>query len=425
MKIKIKHLPYEQAIHLPRPKHKRPQKPLWILHALVRILAIPDLWATKFKFTQSRMDQAGAGPYLILMNHSSFIDLKIAFRLFFPKPFFIISTTDSFVGKSWLMRLLGCIPTQKYVTDIRLIMDMLHCLKKHKTSVLMFPEAGYSFDGCTTALPRKLGTLVKKLNVPVLSVITDGAYLRDPLYNGLQLRKVQVSAHLSCLLTRKELQEKSTQEIDDIIDHAFSFDNFARQLENKVAIKEPFRADGLHRILYQCPACLSEGQTEGKGTTLHCKQCGKTYELNEFGQMQALTGTTEFSHIPHWFLWQRQQVRQALEKGIYRLDTAVKIGLMLDYKALYMVGDGRLIHDKNGFTLTGCDGKLNYSQGPQASFSLNADYFWYEIGDVICIGNKECLYYCFPTDGNVITKTRFAVEELYKMQQEKKERSLV
>jgi hypothetical protein len=34
---------------------------------------------------------------------------------------------------------------------------------------------------------------------------------------------------------------------------------------------------------------------------------------------------------------------------------------------------------------------------------------------VICIGNKDALYYCFPKDGTSVAKTRMATEELYKM----------
>ena len=80
-----------------------------------------------------------------------------------------------------------------------------------------------------------------------------------------------------------------------------------------------------------------------------------------------------------------------------------------------MVGSGRLTHTAEGFTLTGCDGKLSYTQGPLACYSLYADYYWYELGDVICIGNNDTLYYCFPQGGDVVAKTRIATEELYKM----------
>ena len=56
-----------------------------------------------------------------------------------------------------------------------------------------------------------------------------------------------------------------------------------------------------------------------------------------------------------------------------------------------------------------------YEQKPQASYTLNADYFWYEIGDVIGIGNRDALYYCFPKDGASVTRARLATEELYRM----------
>ena len=61
------------------------------------------------------------------------------------------------MGLNPLMRLIGCIPTQKYVTDLTLVRDIKHALREIKTDVLMFPEAGYSFDGCATLLPDSPG----------------------------------------------------------------------------------------------------------------------------------------------------------------------------------------------------------------------------------------------------------------------------
>ena len=421
MKIKTKKLSYDRVLAIKKPVHKRPNKPNILFTTLVRLLAVPDLLATRFTYTKERMEEAGPGPYLILMNHSSFIDLKIVSKIFWPMPYNIICTSDGFVGKNWLMRLLGCIPTQKFVTDISLITDMLHCVRRLNTGILMYPEASYSFDGCATPLPRRLGMLIKKLNVPVITIITDGAFLRDPLYNGLQLRKTRVSAHVKCLLTKDDIAEKSVEEIDAMLDDTFSFDNFARQYETKTPIREKFRADGLNRILYRCAHCGTEGKMHGRGTTLTCGHCGKTYEMDIYGRLQALSGETEFPHIPDWYDHQRTCVREELQNGTYRLDLNVQIGVMVDYKAIYMVGEGRLIHDTNGFTLTGCDGKLEYTQPPTACYGLYADYFWYEIGDVICIGNKERLYYCFPQNsGDVVAKARLAAEELYKIKKQQK-----
>ena len=413
MKIKTRRLSYEAVMALPRPKHRNPLRPMFLLQLVIRVLAIFDLLPTKFTYETHGMERIGKKePCLILMNHSSFIDLKIASRIFFPKPYGIVCTSDGFVGKNWLMRLIGCIPTQKFVSDLTLIRDMEYLLKKG-VSVLMYPEASYSFDGTATPLPRKMGVLLKKLNVPVVTVITQGAFARDPLYNCLQKRKVQVRADVTCLATAQELKTMTVAELDAKLDTAFGFDNFRYQQEHKIVIDEPFRADGLNRILYRCPHCNTEGNTQGKGITLTCGHCGKAYTLTELGYLQAEDAA--FTHIPDWYAWQRQQVRQELENGTYRLEKKVKIGMLVDTKALYMVGEGVLVHDAEGFKLTGCDGKLQYSQGPLACYGLYSDYYWYEIGDVICIGNKDALYYCFPEGGDVVAKTRLAAEELYKL----------
>ena len=149
-------------------------------------------------------------------------------------------------------------------------------------------------------------------------------------------------------------------------------------------------------------------------TDIKCEKCGKTYYMNTLGRLEALEGVTEFPHIPDWYKWERECVKKEIKKGSYELDTAVKIGVLADSKAIYMVGEGRLIHNKDGFVLTGCDGKLKYIQGPKSSYGLYADYFWYEIGDVICIGDKKRLYYCFPQDkATNVSKARLATEELY------------
>ncbi len=419
MKIKTKQLSYEKVAALPRPPHRKPLKPLFLLQLVVRVLAIFDLLPTKFTYATHGMEQIGRKePCLILMNHSSFIDLKIASKIFFPKPYGIVCTYDGLVGKGWLMRLLGCIPTQKFVSDVSLIRDMEYLLKKKRTSVLMYPEAGYSFDGTATQLPRKMGVLLKKLGVPVVTVITQGAFARDPLYNCLQKRKVTVRADVTCLANAQQVKELSVAQLDELLDKAFSFDNFRYQQKNKIVIDEPFRADGLNRILYRCPHCQTEGQMQGKGVMLTCKNCGAEYTLDKFGYLTA--DKPAFTHIPDWYGWQRQMVREELENGTYRLETDVKIAMLVDNKALYMVGEGKLIHKEDGFRLTGCDGKLDYTQGPLVSHTLNSDYYWYEMGDVIGIGNKDALYYCFPTDNTPVAKTRLATEELYKLKKRRK-----
>ena len=417
MKINTRNLPYEEVLKLPRLEHRTPRMPSRLLAGVVRIGSAPTLWKTKFHYTTERMELVGDEPCLILMNHCSFTDMKLAYGIFYPKPLGIITSVDAMTGiLGKLMRILGCTPTHKYVSDLTLIKDMEYMLKTNKTSVLMYPEAGYSFDGRTTTLPRKLGILMKKLGVPVVTVITQGAFHRDPLYNMLQIRDVKVSAHVKCLATAEELKELSVAELDARLDEAFSFDNFAWQRDNRISIDVPFRADGLHRILYKCPHCGAENRMEGKGIHLTCHACGRQWEMDEFGQLHALEGETEYPHIPDWYTWERECVRKELEDGTYLLDTDVQIGIQVNLDGICMIGTGHLTHDANGFHLPGADGQLDYTQSPVAAHTLYADYYWYEIGDVIGIGNNEFSYFCFPRADVSVTKARLATEELYKLQ---------
>lgn len=417
MKIKMRELSYEEVLKLPRLKHKKPHKPSRLLAAIARVGSAPTLKKINFSYTEERMELIGKKePCLILMNHSSFTDMKLAYGIFYPRRMGIVTSVDAMTGPlGGLMRFLGCTPTHKYVSDISLIHDIKYMLKENKTSVLMYPEAGYSFDGRTTTLPRGLGILLKRLDVPVVTVITEGAFHRDPLYNMLQIRDVKVSAHVKCIATREEIKEKSVGELDALIDEAFSFDNFAWQRDNKVEIDAPFRADGLHRILYKCPHCGKENQMEGKGTQLTCHACQKTWEMDKYGQLSATEGETEYPHIPDWYSWQRDEVRRELENNTYLLDTDVDIAVQVNLKGVCNIGSGHLTHDENGFHLTGGEGKLDYRQSAVFSHTIYSDYFWYEIGDVIGIGDNEFSYFCFPKGDVSVTKVRLASEELYKL----------
>ncbi|MBR7182013.1 MAG: hypothetical protein IKD28_04440 [Clostridia bacterium] len=314
------------------------------------------------------------------------------------------------------MRSLGCIPTNKFVPDLNLVRDMIYATKKLKSSVLMYPEAGYSFDGTTTLLPESLGKCVKLLGVPLVMIRTYGAFARQPLYNDLHLRHVDVSAEMEYLLSPEEIKEKSAEEIAAIIAEQFSFDAFRWQQEHDIVIKEKDRADHLNRVLYKCPACLAEGQMVGEGISLTCGACGKSWSLDDHGFIRAAEGETEFSHIPDWYRWERECVRQELSEGNYGMEIDVDIYVLADTKCLYHIGQGHLSHSRDGFHLTGCDGKLDYTQAPTFSYSLNSDFNWYEIGDVIGIGTNAMLYYCVPRDtGDCVAKARLATEELYKM----------
>lgn len=427
MKIKSIPMRYEDVLALPTEKRVKPKRPNLIFRTLVRALSEINLKKVHFKCEKIGMEKLGKHePCIILMNHSCFTDLMIASKLFYPRPLSIVCTSDGFVGKKWLMRQLGCIPTAKFATDYALVRDMVHAVSDLKSSILMYPEASYSFDGTATPLPDGVAKCLKVLNVPVIFVRTYGAFQHDPLYNNLQLREVDISATVEYLFSPEQLAEMPAKEINDLLKDRFSFDSFQWQKEQNIQIKEPFRADFLNRVLYKCPHCLSEGQMLGKGTTISCTKCGISYELLEDGSLKAKNAEAKFTHIPDWYRWERECVRAEIENNTYRLNVPVEIRVMKGSKAIYEVGNGTLVHDNAGFHLTGCDGALDYRQKAASSYSLYSDFYWYEIDDVICIGKPDILYYCFPkVQSDIVAKTRLATEEMYRLHREARKKSAI
>ena len=419
MKIKVTERPYGQVIaeHKANHKHKKPEKPSFFFRTLMRIVSMPDLIATRFKFEKIGMDRLEKGePAFYLMNHSSFIDLEIAATVLYPKPFNIVATTDAFFGKEWLMRKIGCIPTKKFSSDTTLVRDVIHAVKKLKSNVIMFPEAGYTLDGTATTLSDSIGKCVKMLGVPLVMIKTYGAFSRDPLYNNLQRRRVKVSASVEYLLSKEEIAEMPAEEITKIVFEKFNIDGFKWQKENGVRIVEDFRADGLERVLYKCPKCKKEGKMLGKGIHVTCLECGAEYELDEYGELIATKGESDFTHVPDWYKWERDEVRREIESGEYRLDIPVDLWISTDTSGVYGVGEGRLVHTADGFRLTGADGEIDYEHKPLASHTICADFNFYERGDVIALSGPDCIYYCFPKDQTTpVAKARLAHEEIYKI----------
>ena len=416
MKIKVIEKSYDDILKIPEMKHKKPFKQSYFWRKVLQIASYPTMKKYNFKLNKIGMEKLeNKEPAIYLMNHSSFTDMKMAASILSDRRYSIITSMDAFIGMDLLLRLLGCIMTQKFVSDLRLVKDMVYAIKTLKSSVLMYPEACYTVDGKATVLPESLGKCIKLLGVPFVMITTYGAFHRDPLYNNLHIRKVDISADMEFVLSKEDIKNMSADEINAVIREKFNFDNFKWQQENNIIVNTPDRAEGLNRVLYKCPHCLAEGKTIGEGTTLKCTECGKEYELTENGFMKAKEGETEFNHIPDWFNWQRECVKEEIDKGEYELSDDVELYMMIDTKGVYKAGEAKLTHDNNGFTLKGFDGKLDYTQSAKSSYSLYCDFNWYELGDVIVIGTNKVRYCCIPKNKkDVAAKTRLATEELFK-----------
>ena len=123
-------------------------------------------------------------------------------------------------------------------------------------------------------LPESLGKFCKLLKAPVVTLICHGHHMNSPFWN-LHDRGVRpVEADLTLLYTADELKNASPEEINSRILEAFQYDDYAWLKEKGLKIRYKGRAEGLEKVLYQCPACQREFRMKTEGSTLRCSSCG-------------------------------------------------------------------------------------------------------------------------------------------------------
>lgn len=159
-----------------------PRKPKWYLQGLSWILSFPETFMVRSEIKKYKMDGV-KGPYLMLCNHNSFIDFKVATRAIFPKRANYVVAIDGFIGREELMLNVGCFMKRKFVSDPVIVRQIRHSLHKNKVICQIYPEARYSLVGTNSVLPESLGKLAKMMRVPVVTFISHGHHLRQPFWN--------------------------------------------------------------------------------------------------------------------------------------------------------------------------------------------------------------------------------------------------
>ena len=395
---------------------------VWLIWILSKIMLI----GKKYKVEKINMEGLKP-PYMVLSNHMAFIDFELTAMATFPHRVNNVVALDGFHQRPWLMELIGAIGTRKFTNDIHLVKSIYKSLRRGDV-LCMYPEARYSPAGVTSYIPDSVGMLVKRSKVPVVAIVHRGNYLYAPFWNFRQKRKAPLHTTATQILTPDDIAKMSVEEINARIREALTYDDYAYQKEEGILIKEPFRAEGLHKVLYQCPHCMAESKMATEGAELFCTECGKRWYLEENGSLRALEGETEFERVPDWFLWEREQVKKQIESGEYSFSDEVDVYSQPRCWRFDHLGAATLSHDpENGFVLEGeFRGEAYYIQRtPIQQNSLHVEYDWLYVKphDCVDISTENDSFFCYPKKQNVITKLGFATEILYEMKAEEALRS--
>ena len=394
-----------------------PRRTKWYLMPLTVLISLPEVISHRMKLT--RIGTEGLKPpYIMLCNHNAFFDFKAATRAIWPQRANYVVAIDGFIGREKLLRDVGCICKRKFTNDLTLVRQLGRTIKNGDVAVI-YPEARYSLCGTTAVLPSSLGKLCKLWGVPVVTFICHGHHVNSPFWNLPSKHVRPTEAEFRLLYTPEQLKELSVDEINEGLVEAFQYDDFKWQKERGIKTPDKKRAEGLHRVLYQCPACGREFRMNSAGTELFCEECGKRWEMTEFGELRAQSGETEFSHIPDWYEWERSNVRSEVQKGEYSSgELRVRVDSLPNAKRFIRLGGGTMVHDMDGFRVWGTDvdgDPFEMIKPVPSLYSCHIEYNYLgKHGDCVDLNTAEDTWYIYPEGRDFsVTKMALATEELY------------
>ena len=393
------------------------------LVGLTTLIAALEVWKHKAKIRKVHM-RGIKPPYILLANHNAFLDIQMLRYITFPHKMSYVVAIDGFLNRKKFLESIGCICKRKFTTDPSLIKSIDYVLNTQKHILAMFPEARYSLCGTKAIIPESVARLVKHFKVPLVILKMNGHHINSPFWN-LRMRKIKgIEAELKCVATKEEVEMMSLEEINEIIQNEFIYDEYAWQKKNNIHVKFPWRAEGLHKVLYKCPHCGEEYQMSTSGTILECKHCGKKWEYTELGELKALEGETEFSHIPDWYEWERDEVAKEVRNDTYHFESEVHVD-MLPVDKFIPMGKAKLVHDLNGFKLSGKFNDEEYLIDIPSSrtYGVHIEYEYLgQFGDCVDLNTIDNTYYVYPEKELFsVTKISLATEEIYKMIHEKRD----
>nr|MCR5262348.1 zinc-ribbon domain-containing protein [Clostridiales bacterium] len=217
----------------------------------------------------------------------------------------------------------------------------------------------------------------------------------------------------------EEVADLDADEINRRLVSAFQYDEYAWQLERGIRVKYKGRAEGLEKILYQCPSCGAEFKMKTSGTELRCSACGKKWTMTELGQLESEDGEPIFTHIPDWYEWERDNVRREVDNGVYSTgEMPVTVRSLPNAKRFILLGEGKMTHDMNGFHVSGVDNDgdpFGMEKPVPSLYSCHIEYEYLgKFGDCVDLNTLDDTWYIYPHNCEfAVTKMALATEELY------------
>lgn len=346
----------------------------------------------KIEFDTSEIEKI-QGPYLLLTNHPSFFDVFYLTDKLYPQRFALVLNRDFFRKKinNHLLRQMGVIPKKLFSPDFETIRLIIKSVKQG-FPVIMCPEGRLSVDGVNYKSTLETGKLIKKLEIPVVLVTINGAYLSKPKWRKKFMR-APIKIETKRILNKEQINLLSYEEIDNIIDESLSYNDFAYAKKENIIYKNNQKAKGLDKVFYRCPKCHHEHVMQTNGNIIYCKECNFTLEIDDNYSFKE--NEMKFSNIHDYYKWMYGYEKDNLDLVTNKMSVPVKVKkLSIKNKKFDERGKGTCYLDENGFRFIGKMKKdeeffIPYNNLHALPFAIGKEFECY---------NDEFLYYFYPLD---------------------------
>lgn len=351
-------------------------------------------------------------PFIVLGNHPSSLDPFIIAAAMYPHKINFLGTNYYFRNELLrpLFKLGGIIPKIQFYRDTRAV-RMMNKVIARGGILGICPEGRRSTDGSQYAISDSIAKLIKLYKVPVVAVVSHGAYLSLPRWSAFSHRgSIEVS--VKEVITTEQVEKLSLEKIHKTVCSSIYYNECEWNKIKKVSFKHKKIAENIHNILHKCPSCGLDKAMISKNNRLYCKLCGNAALMDEYMLFKAeKESSIIFEDAVKWLNWQKDKAKEQVQDSNFSISSVVtKLRIADAFTGPYRdAGKGEFLLNHQGLTFKGTvDSELKEMFFPLSILASISS----EFGENFEITDGKNTYCFFLEDGQDVIGIELAIVQL-------------
>lgn len=292
---------------------------------------------------------------IVIYNHSSNKDhFFTTFSFGYTRAVYVV-TTHFFFSKQirLLLKWVHAIPKEQFKADIGAIKKIKRALQQN-LPVAIAPAGQITVHGDSLMIDPSIAKLIKMCKVDVYAIQIHGNYFAYPKWRKHR-RKSPIHTEFVKVLDKNELDTLSDEEVYKKTCDAIDICDRNEVRRFHYHLKSEGLMEGMEKILYQCPKCMTKYQMITHGSLLECRNCLNTIKMNSNGLLEGVgKDYVLLQNETDWYKWEQQNMKNEIKDGQFYLEGEFKLYHNF-YKPYQLdeVGVGKVVLTINAFYYEG------------------------------------------------------------------------